>query len=232
MASATLTASLFDGGQSPAIIVPTAPNAPPSAAALTVSYERLTAAVRSFQEQLAAALDDSGSHDTNKSQAAVALALPNSLEFVVAFLGTAAQRAIAAPLNPAFKQDEFEFYIGDLRAALVAVPRGAAAAAAAAEQQQQPQQQGQQEQKIDGSAAVLAARKLNVTVAECYWDDTAERVVLDVTSNGESDGGGHSVAGHGEASITAAVETARADDIALVLHTSGTTGKPKMVSSF
>src|SRR5262249_47267888 len=48
----------------------------------------------------------------------VALVLPNGPEMVVAFLAVAAG-ATAAPLNPAYRADEFDFYLSDLRAKAV-----------------------------------------------------------------------------------------------------------------
>lgn len=63
--------------------------------------------------------------------------------------------------------------------------------------------------------AVLAARKYNAAIAECYYDNG---IVLDVKESGK-------LAARAKKSL----ETARADDVALVLHTSGTTGRPKAV---
>ena len=62
----------------------------------------------------------------------VSIALPNTYEFIVSFLASAWQRGIAAPLNPAYKQSEFEFYIDDLSSAVALVPKGAFAQDAAA----------------------------------------------------------------------------------------------------
>ena len=45
----------------------------------------------------------------------IAIVLPNGPEMAAAFLSVAAA-ATAAPLNPAYRQDEFEFYLRDLRA--------------------------------------------------------------------------------------------------------------------
>jgi len=45
----------------------------------------------------------------------VAIALPNGPEMAVAFLSIAAA-ATCAPLNPAYRADEFEFYLSDLKA--------------------------------------------------------------------------------------------------------------------
>lgn len=154
---------------------------------LTVSYEQLTQEILSFQRKLAAVGISPG--------AAVSIAIPNTYEFIVSFLAAAWQRAIAAPLNPAYKQAEFEFYIDDLSSSLALVPEGAFA---------------------NDAPAVRAARKYNAAIAECYWN--GREVVLDVKDGGK-------LAGNGNTSL----EQAQPDDVALVLHTSGTTGRPKAV---
>lgn len=176
----TLSNSFSPSSSSTAIIVPGPP-------ALTISYRQLTSDVKAFQQKLA----ELGVAPS----AAVSIALPNGYPFIVAFLAASWQRATAAPLNPAYKQSEFEFYIDDLSSALVLVPQGQA----------------------DGPA-VKAARKYNAAVAECYLHPTTHEVVLDVKDNGKLAGQGVRV-----------VEQAQPDDIALVLHTSGTTGRPKAV---
>jgi len=178
---ATLATSFQLDGQSTAIIVPGKPNA------LTVSYQQLTSQVSLFQKKLAKL--------GITPQAAVSIALPNSYEFIVAFIAASWQRAIAAPLNPAYKQDEFEFYIDDLSSAVTLVPQGSF------------QQDG---------PAVRAARKYKAAIAECFWN--GEEVVLDVKDQGKLAGKGNQK-----------VEKAQPDDVALVLHTSGTTGRPKAV---
>lgn len=157
--------------------------------ALIINYRRLVADVRSFQSKLATLGVRAGS--------AVSIALPNSYEFVVAFLAASSQRAIAAPLNPGYKQPEFEFYIGDLSSVIVLVPQNAF----------------QRDEE-----AVRAARTHSVAIAECYWD--GHGVALDIKDHGN-------LADLGAQQIQAA----RPDDVALVLHTSGTTGKPKAVSA-
>ncbi|MGE3804400.1 MAG: acyl--CoA ligase [Gemmataceae bacterium] len=45
---------------------------------------------------------------------AVAIVLPNGLENLVCFLGVTRARLIAAPLNPAYKAEEFQFYLEDI----------------------------------------------------------------------------------------------------------------------
>ena len=50
--------------------------------------------------------------------------LPNPYELIVSFLATSWQRGIAAPLNPGYKQEEFEFYINDMDITLDLTSRG------------------------------------------------------------------------------------------------------------
>ena len=180
---ATLANSFPRSADSAAVIIPS------KSASFRVTYTQLNNHVFSFQKRLAAL--------GVTPQSAVSIALPNSYEFIVAFLASSWQRAIAAPLNAAYKQDEFEFYIDDLSSALALVPRGSA--------------------RQDG-AAVRAARKYKAAIAEVYWDGDRGEVVLDVKDAGK-------LSEKGERPV----EKAQPDDIALVLHTSGTTGRPKAV---
>lgn len=175
----TLEHAFSKTSKSTAVIVPGSPS-------LTISYQKLAADVKAFQLQLAKA--------GVRPEAAVSIALPNTYEFIVSFIAASWQRAIAAPLNPAYKQSEFEFYIDDLSSAIALVPKGAFA---------------------KDAAAVRAARKYNAAIAECYYNGS--EVVLDIKETGKL--AGQSVS----------IESAQPDDVALVLHTSGTTGRPKAV---
>jgi len=49
----------------------------------------------------------------------VALSFPNTIELVIMFLAVIRARAVAAPLNPAYTQDEFEFYLSDSQSRLL-----------------------------------------------------------------------------------------------------------------
>src|ERR1700733_1054642 len=53
----------------------------------------------------------------------VAIVLPNGPEMATAFL-CVASAATAAPLNPTYRQDEFEFYLEDLKAKALIVEAG------------------------------------------------------------------------------------------------------------
>ncbi|HTR76471.1 MAG TPA: acyl--CoA ligase [Gemmatimonadaceae bacterium] len=123
----------------------------------------------------------------------VAIVLDNGPEMAAAFLGIGAA-ATAAPLNPAYRADEFEFYLTDLRARLLVVANG------------------------KSSPAIDVASRLGIPVAR-------------LTPHPERGAGTFSLA---FPDLTSAIrpEPARAttpDDIALVLHTSGTTSRPKIV---
>ena len=64
----------------------------------------------------------------------VALTLPNGPDFVLLLLAITALGAAAAPLNPAYTQAEFDFFLTDIAPRLFLIPasRPAAAAGAAA----------------------------------------------------------------------------------------------------
>ncbi|KAI4597374.1 hypothetical protein KJ359_004480 [Pestalotiopsis sp. 9143b] len=180
---ATLQSAIQGAAGSTAVTIPSKPNA------LTVTYKDLAAECSAFQRKLAAIGIGHASP--------VSIAVVNSYEFIVSFEATSWQRAIAAPLNPAYKQDEFEFYIDDVKSAIVLVPRGAYQA---------------------NAPAVKAAKKFNAAIAECYWDEYKREVALDVKDLGL-------LKGKAEQPLL----QPNTDDVALILHTSGTTSRPKVV---
>ncbi len=179
----TLQSAIQGAASAVAVIVPSRPHA------LTVTYKDLVSQVAAFQQKLAAIGIAQGSP--------VSIATVNSYEFIVSFLAASWQRGIAAPLNPAYKQDEFEFYIDDVKSAIILVPRGA---------------------YQSGSPAVKAAQKFNAAIAECYWDALKGEVALDVKELGQLQG-----------KAKQPLLKPQPEDTALILHTSGTTSRPKVV---
>jgi acyl-CoA synthetase (AMP-forming)/AMP-acid ligase II len=120
----------------------------------------------------------------------VAIVLANGPEMASAFLSVAAG-ATAAPLNPAYKEEEFDFYLSDLKAKALIVKQG------------------------DDSPAISVAKRLGVSVIEVAWDEADPAGTFTLLGD---IGGKPTRAG-----------AADANDFAMVLHTSGTTSRPKIV---
>jgi len=121
----------------------------------------------------------------------VAIVLDNGPEMAAAFL-TVASAATAAPLNPGYRADEFEFYLTDLRAKLLIVARG------------------------KDSPSVEVATRLGVPIAR-------------LVPHPERGAGTFTLEFATDAAPSGTRPPVTPDDIALVLHTSGTTSRPKIV---
>jgi acyl-CoA synthetase (AMP-forming)/AMP-acid ligase II len=120
----------------------------------------------------------------------VAIVLPNGPEMATAFV-TIAQAAVTAPLNPAYQEKEFSFYLEDLRAKAIVVPSD-----------------------YDGPA-LAAAAPLGMTV-------------LRLRSDANDPAGQFRLTGTLAASPAPSGQPGP-DATALILHTSGTTSRPKIV---
>jgi acyl-CoA synthetase (AMP-forming)/AMP-acid ligase II len=141
-------------------------------------------ALRALAERTVATLNAKGIGRGDR----VAIVLPNGPEMAAAFVAVASG-ATTAPLNPAYRQEEFEFYIDDLKAKALLVAKGVETPARA------------------------AAAKLGVPVIEVVPGTEAGAFTLEGGTEGRA----------------ASPGMAGEEDVALVLHTSGTTARPKIV---
>jgi acyl-CoA synthetase (AMP-forming)/AMP-acid ligase II len=121
----------------------------------------------------------------------VAIVLPNGPEAAASFVAIAAG-ATAAPLNPAYKAEEFDFYLSDLNASALVIAHG-----------------------MDSPARAVAARR--------------GIPVVDLVAEPDGPAGGFTLDAGGRSGEPARGGPARPEDVALVLHTSGTTSRPKIV---
>ena len=153
-----------------AIVVPDGP---------TVTYDSLRQQVRTLSEWLRAM--GLGRDDR------VAIVLPNGIEMLIGFLAVAAT-GTAAPLNAAYKRDEFEFYLADAGAKALITS------------------------KEVGEEADRAAPE-SITRIDATLDTNGQ---VDFATTQDSTGPGPGA-------------PPDPDDVALVLHTSGTTSRPKRV---
>ncbi|MEO8935759.1 MAG: acyl--CoA ligase [Burkholderiaceae bacterium] len=123
----------------------------------------------------------------------VAIVLPNGPEMATCYMACASGVA-SAPLNPAYRTDEFEFYLSDLHAKALIVERGSA------------------------SPAIDVAIRHGVPVIDLVpqTDQGAGSFLLEARDTSQK-------------APAALGGYAEPDDISMVLHTSGTTSRPKIV---
>jgi acyl-CoA synthetase (AMP-forming)/AMP-acid ligase II len=147
------------------------------------------AGLRAHVDRTVAALNELGFGRGDR----VGIVLPNGPEMASAFVSLAAG-VTTAPLNPAYRRSEYDFYLADLGAKALLVEEGS------------------------DSEAVESARSLGIAVIELSVGGNARAGEFDLAlragANARSD---------------ATPGAAAPDDVALLLHTSGTTARPKIV---
>ncbi|MEM7207519.1 MAG: acyl--CoA ligase [Pseudomonadota bacterium] len=145
------------------------------------------AGLRDLNERTRKAMRSAGLAQSDR----VAIVLTNGPEMATAFV-TIAGAAVTAPLNPAYKREEFAFYLEDLNAKALVVESGS------------------------DSPAVAAAESLGISVIGLRNDAArnAGDFDLDITA---------------DPAVGVADSLPNDSDIALILHTSGTTSRPKIV---
>nr|WP_299677615.1 acyl--CoA ligase [uncultured Roseobacter sp.] len=142
--------------------------------------------LRSLSDTVGQALGDVGIGVGDR----VAIVLPNGPEMASAFF-TIAQTAVTAPLNPAYREDEFAFYLEDLQAKALVLLAG------------------------DEGPAFAAASKLGIAILRLGWDEATPAGSFVLRAEETVEAGAQS-----KPSVS---------DVALILHTSGTTSRPKIV---
>lgn len=164
--------SARDHSDSPALLAPERQ---------AITYSELASEV----ERVAGQLAGLGIHPEHR----VALVLPNGPETAAAFLAVASC-ATCAPLNPAYRTDEFAFYLSDLNVRAVIV-------------------EADSESPVVEAACLQGVEVLRIAPVPGGAAGSFEFV--------------------GVASSSTAPHFGRAEDVALILHTSGTTARPKIV---
>jgi oxalate---CoA ligase len=119
---------------------------------------------------------------------AVAIVMPNGPENAAAFVAVACW-ATAAPLNPGYRGDEFDFYLNDLNAKALII------------------------QAAPDAPARAVAAKRGITLIEMTPDEGGPAGAFTLSVPFSNAGSAHPAPEH----------------VALVLHTSGTTSRPKIV---
>ncbi|CAI4037453.1 hypothetical protein SMKI_02G3290 [Saccharomyces mikatae IFO 1815] len=204
--TATVTASFndtFKVSDNVAVIVPET--------ATQVTYRDLSHMVGHFQTMFTNS--SSPLYGTIFRQDTVAISMRNGLEFIVAFLGATMDAKIGAPLNSNYKEKEFNFYLNDLKSKAICVPKGTT--------------------KLQSSEILKSAAKFGCFIVELAFDATRFRVEYDIYSPDDN----YKRVIYRSLDNAKFVNTnpvkfpgfARSSDVALILHTSGTTSTPKTV---
>jgi acyl-CoA synthetase (AMP-forming)/AMP-acid ligase II len=111
---------MSDPGKTPCLLPDLFRCAPAQQAAVVLPERNLQITYGELRDQVAAVAESLAACGVRRGDR-VALALPNGLPAIVAFLA-ASTAGTAAPLNPAYKRDEFSFYLDDTNARVLLLP--------------------------------------------------------------------------------------------------------------
>ncbi|KAI3850067.1 hypothetical protein MKW92_032288 [Papaver armeniacum] len=161
----------------------------PSHRSVSVSgkFDLTHSKLQQLVDQAASILISNGVHPGD----VIALTFPNTVEFVIMFLAVIRARATAAPLNSAYTQEEFEFYLSDSESKILLTS-----------------QEGNQ-------SAQSAASKLCISHITATFSHLDEKLTLSTQ--------------YESGALPDSLPVNDPLDIALFLHTSGTTSQPKGV---
>jgi acyl-CoA synthetase (AMP-forming)/AMP-acid ligase II len=129
----------------------------------------------------------------------VAIVLDNGPEMAACFIACASG-VTSAPLNPAYREDEFDFYLSDLRAKALVVARGST------------------------SPAIAVAERQGVRVLDLVAAPDAPAGAFTLEPRLAASG---APAASGASAVLGGF--AEPGDVSMLLHTSGTTSRPKIV---
>lgn len=144
-------------------------------------------------------------------QSTVAISMANGLEFVSSFLSLTMNGKIAAPLNPNYKSTELDFYLEDLKSKIIYVKK---------------------DTRYSNPELLKSALKFQLFIVELHYEQIRQCIEYEVYSPRDNyvkiiySSMNHSKFVNNENQFPG---YCKSTDTALILHTSGTTSKPKTV---